>query len=197
METIMAGRSNTKARDEILEMLMEDHRRAKRAFRDGEKMKEEEDTDSLEQLVQQTCAELTVHATLEEELFYPALRGEIKEEELLDEAEVEHASAKALIAELEAMDCSDPKFSATFKVLGEYIKHHIKEEEGEMFGQLSRTGVQWEALQQEMQQRRAELMQQQGLVQDDAESEKQPAREGSNRRGRSRKHDVAEEETAE
>lgn len=194
----MAGRSNTKARDEILEMLMEDHKRVKRAFRDAEKIKEEEDEEALEQLVQQTCAELTVHATLEEELFYPALREEIKDTELLDEAEVEHESAKALIAELEQMDASDPKFSATFKVLGEYVKHHIKEEEGEMFAQLSRTGVQWEALQQEMQQRRQELMQQQGLMDEAAEGEAELAREASGRRGRGRsKQTVAEEETAE
>jgi hypothetical protein len=194
----MAGRSNTKARDEILEMLMEDHRRAKRAFREAEKMKEEEDEESLEQIVQQTCAELTVHATLEEELFYPALREGIKDTELLDEAEVEHGSAKALIAELEQMDSSDPKFAATFKVLGEYIKHHIKEEEGEMFGQLSRTGVRWEALQQEMQRRREELMQQQGLIDQSEESEQESAREDSSRRGRRRsKQDVAEEEIME
>ena len=194
----MAGRSNTKARDEIIEMLMEDHRRAKRAFRDGEKMKEEDDIGSFEQIVQQTCAELTVHATLEEELFYPALRGEIKEEGLLDEAEIEHSSMKALIAALEQTDCSDPKFAAMFTVLGEYVKHHIKEEENEMFGQLSRTGVQWEALQQEMQRRREELMQQQGLAPGSTESEKESALRGSSRRARSRsKQDVAEEETAE
>jgi hemerythrin-like domain-containing protein len=160
---------------------MEDHRRAKRAFREAEKMKEEEDEESLEQIVQQTCAELTVHATLEEELFYPALREGIKDTELLDEAEVEHGSAKALIAELEQMDSSDPKFAATFKVLGEYIKHHIKEEEGEMFGQLSRTGVQ-----------------QQGLIDQSEESEQESAREDSSRRGRRRsKQDVAEEEIME
>ena len=67
--------------------------------------------------------------------------GGIKETDLLDEAEVEHASAKELIAQLESMTAEDPKFAATFKVLGEYVKHHIKEEEGEMFEQLERTRV--------------------------------------------------------
>ena len=193
----MAGRGNAKARNEILEMLMEDHKRVKRAFRDGEKLTEQEDDDGLEQIVRQTCAELTVHATLEEELFYPALRKEIRETDLLDEAEVEHTSAKTLIAELEQMDSSDPKFAATFKVLGEYVKHHIHEEEGELFPQLGRTGVRWEALQQEMQRRREELMAENGLA-DRAEAEDKEATLSGSRRGRGRrKEEMPEEETAE
>ena len=194
----MAGRGNAKARNEIIEMLMEDHKRVKRAFRDGEKQTEQDDDDALEQIVRQTCAELTVHATLEEEVFYPALREEIRQTDLLDEAEVEHASAKALIAELEQMDSSDPKFAATFKVLGEYVKHHIREEESELFPQLGRTGVRWEALQQEMQRRRKELMAKNGLADKAAaENEKRTSASGSSRgRGR-RSEDMPEEETAE
>ncbi len=71
-------------------MLMEDHKRVKRAFRDGEKQTGQEDDDGFEQIVRQTCAELTVHATIEEELFYPALRKEIRETDLIEEADVEH-----------------------------------------------------------------------------------------------------------
>lgn len=147
----------------MIEMLTEDHQRVKRAFREAEKLADQEDMESLEQLVRQTCAELEVHANLEEEVLYPALRKAIKEPELIDEAEVEHGSAKQLIAQLEGMSADDPKFAATFKVLGEYVKHHIKEEESEMFEQLNRTGIQWEALLQEMQEMRAHLMREQGL----------------------------------
>ena len=194
----MAGRGNAKARNEILEMLMEDHKRVKRAFRDGERLTEQEDVDGLEQIARQTCAELTVHATLEEELFYPALRKEIRETDLLDEAEVEHTSAKTLIAELEQMDASDPKFAATFKVLGEYVKHHIREEEGELFPQLGRTGVRWEALQQEMQRRRGELMAANGLAdQAEAADEEAASASGSRRERSRRKEEMSEEETAE
>ena len=194
----MAGRGNAKARNEIIEMLMEDHKRVKRAFRDGEKQTEEDDDDALEQIVRQTCAELTVHATLEEEVFYPALRKEIRQTDLLDEAEVEHASAKSLIAELEQMDSSDPKFAATFKVLGEYVKHHIREEEGELFPQLGRTGVRWEVLQQEMQRRREELMAENGLSEKaEADDEERTPASGP-RRGRGRRsEEMPEEETAE
>jgi hemerythrin-like domain-containing protein len=199
----MASRGNSKAKNDIIEMLMEDHKRAKRAFREGEKLSEQEDREALEQLVQQTCAELQVHATLEEELFYPALREGIKQTDLIDEAEVEHASAKELIAQLEAGDAEDPKFVATFKVLGEYIKHHIKEEEGEMFAQLERSRIQWEPLLQEMLERREQLMEEHGLMEaDEEEGEDEAAEQSSSSRaaknGRGRKsQEVAEEETAE
>lgn len=70
---------------------------------------------------------------MEEELFYPAARKALGDEELMNEAEIEHDSAKALIRRLERMQPDDPKYVATFTVLGEYVKHHVKEEESEMF----------------------------------------------------------------
>jgi hemerythrin-like domain-containing protein len=166
----MASRGNSKAKNDIIEMLTDDHQRVKRAFRDAEKLAEQEDMESLEQLVRQTCAELQVHAQVEEDLLYPAVREAIKEPELVDEAEIEHASAKDLIAQLENMTGGDPKFAATFKVLGEYVKHHIKEEESEMFEQLNRTGIEWEPLLQEMQELRSQLMQEHGLAEAGADA---------------------------
>jgi hemerythrin-like domain-containing protein len=166
----MASRGNSKAKNDIIEMLTDDHQRVKRAFRDAEKLAEEKDMESLEQLVRQTCAELEVHAQIEEDVLYPAMREAIKKPELVDEAEVEHASAKDLIAQLEDMTADDPKFAATFKVLGEYVKHHIKEEESEMFDQLNRTGIEWEPLLQEMQAMRSQLMQEHGLVEAEADA---------------------------
>jgi hypothetical protein len=154
-------------------MLMEDHKRVKRAFREAEKLAEAEDTEALQELVEQTCAELQVHATLEEEIFYPAVREAVKEEELVDEAEIEHMSAKELIAQIEGMQPEEPKYAAAFKVLGEYVKHHIKEEEGEMFKQLERARVQWEPLLQEMQERRVELLAEHGLEEVDEGAEEE------------------------
>ena len=86
-----------------------------------------------QELARTICQELTVHATIEEEIFYPAVRAAIKDNDLLDEAEVEHASCKELIAQIEASDTSDSKFDAKVTVLGEYIDHHVKEERSEMF----------------------------------------------------------------
>lgn len=163
----MTSRGNSKAKNDVIEMLTADHQRVKRAFREAQKMEEREDMESLEQLVRQTCAELKVHAQIEEDVFYPAVREAIKEPELVDEAEVEHFTAKELIGQLEVMAAEDPKFAATFKVLGEYIKHHIKEEESEMFEQLNRTRIQWEPLLQEMQELRSQLMMEQGLAEEE------------------------------
>ena len=154
-----ASRANSNARAEIIETLTADHKRVRKAFRDFGKMDAEEDPEGCEALVNQTLAELEVHTSLEEELFYPSVRGALKEADLVDEAEVEHMSAKQLIEQLRAMSPGDDKYSATFTVLGEYVNHHIKEEEREMFPQLERTrGVDWATLQQEMETRREELM---------------------------------------
>jgi hemerythrin superfamily protein len=85
------------------------------------------------ELAREICQELTVHATIEEEIFYPALRAALKETDLLAEAEVEHAGAKDLIAQIEATEEVDEMFDAKVKVLGEYIDHHVKEERNEIF----------------------------------------------------------------
>ena len=165
------------------------------AFREAEKLDAEEDGEELKEIVDQTCAELEVHAQLEEELFYPAAREALKEQDLIDEAEVEHGSAKALIAQLRQMSPDDEKYAATFKVLGEYINHHVKEEENEIFpGLQGRPGVQWEELQEQMETRREQLMSEKGLEQDgdeeiddaeSAETEGTGSRSGATRGGRS------------
>ena len=167
----MASSKNASAaRKEVLDMLIEDHKRAKKLFREFEKLSED-DAEERESLVSLACAELKLHTQLEEDCFYPALRGKLKEEDLLEEAEVEHASAKQLIEQLDAMDAEEPKFAATFKVLGEYVKHHIKEEESEMFEQAQKARIDWSALLEQMTQRRMELEMELGLADDDAEGE--------------------------
>jgi hypothetical protein len=84
-------------------------------------------------LAEQIRAELTVHTTIEEEIFYPAAREVLDEEDLLDEAAVEHASAKELVGQIQGGSPDDDKWDAKVTVLGEYIKHHVKEEQNEMF----------------------------------------------------------------
>lgn len=158
------------ARKEILDMLIEDHKSAKKLFREFEKLSEQ-DLEERESLVSLACTELKLHTQLEEECFYPALRGALKEQDLLEEAEVEHASAKQLIDQLDSLDADDPRFAATFKVLGEYVKHHIKEEENEMFEQCQRAKVDWSALLDQMTARRAELETELGLAEDAADME--------------------------
>jgi hemerythrin-like domain-containing protein len=168
----MASRNSSTARSEIIEELKEDHKRVKQAFRQAEKLDAEEDGEELREIVEQTCGELEVHARLEEEVFYPAAREVLKDEQLIDEAEVEHGSAKALIAQLRGMGPDDEKYAATFKVLGEYINHHVREEENEIFpGLEGRPGAQWEEVRDQMTTRREQLMAEMGLVQEAEEGE--------------------------
>jgi hypothetical protein len=169
-----AGKNASAARKEVLDMLIEDHKSVKKLFREFEKLDIEDDSEEAESLIALTCAELKLHTQLEEECFYPAVRDALKEEDLVDEAEVEHMSAKQLIEQLEKMDIQEPKLAATFKVLGEYVKHHIKEEESEMFPQLQRAKIDWEQVLGQMMQRRSELELELGLAEDEAMTDEEP-----------------------
>lgn len=152
------SRANTTARTEVLDQLKEDHKRVKKAYREFTKLDLDQDPGRCEALVRQVLAELSVHAALEEELLYPAARDAIAEPDLIDEAEVEHESAHALMGQLKSMDAQDEKFAARFTVLCKYVMHHVKEEESELFPQLENARIDWESLAREMSERRAQLM---------------------------------------
>ena len=140
-----------------VELLKEQHDKVKKAFKEFEKL-DREDTETQKQLVQTVCEDLKVHTTLEEELFYPAAREAIDDEDLMNEAQVEHETAKMLIEQLENMGPDDPNFRATFSVLGEYVLHHVKEEEGEMFPEVKKTDLDLEELGGRMRARMEDLM---------------------------------------
>jgi len=150
------AKSKAKAAGAI-EMLKEDHEKVKKAFKEFEKL-DREDTEAAQQLVQTVCEDLKVHTTLEEEIFYPAAREALEDEDIMNEAQVEHETAKMLIEQLENMGADDPNYHATFTVLGEYVQHHIKEEEGEMFPQVKKTELDLEELGARMKSRKEELM---------------------------------------
>jgi len=140
-----------------LELLKEDHAKVKQSFKEFEKM-DHEDKATMQEMVRGVCAELKAHTTIEEEIFYPAVRAAIEDEDLMNEAQVEHASAKDLIAQLEGMQADDPLFSATFRVLGEYVLHHVKEEESEMFSQVRKAKLDLEELGAKMMARKQQLL---------------------------------------
>ena len=108
------------------------------------------------------CKELTVHAQLEEEIFYPAVREGIDGDALMNEAMVEHAEAKGLIAQIQAMQASNPMYEALMTVLGENIEHHIEEEQKDMFPKVKKLNLDLEELGLEMAGRKETLMEKQG-----------------------------------
>jgi Hemerythrin HHE cation binding domain len=160
------AKSKAKATGAV-EILKEQHDKVKKAFKQFDKL-DREDTEAQQQLVQTTCEDLKLHTTLEEELFYPALREAIDDEDILNEAQVEHETAKMLIEQLENMGADDPNFHATFTVLGEYVNHHVEEEEGEMFPQAKKTDLDFEELGTRMKQRKGELM---GAIEEEEKEE--------------------------
>ncbi len=158
MPSTRITRAATTARTEILDQLKEDHKSVKKAYRQFQKLDVSEDSAECEALVTQVLDELTVHAALEEEILYPAARSVMDDEDLIDEAEVEHESVHTFIEQLRGMSPEDEKYAARFTVLCEYVLHHVKEEEGEMFPQLESVKLDWETLSAQMTARRAELM---------------------------------------
>ena len=131
-----------KASTDAIALLTNDHKEVKALFKQYDQLVEGASggDDERQALAEQICQMLTVHATIEEELFYPAAREALGDDEaLVDEADVEHASAKELIAQIEGSSPQDDHYDAMVKVLGEYINHHVREEEGEMFPKLKRT----------------------------------------------------------
>ena len=115
--------------------------------------------DDKEQRVVAICVELTVHATVEEEIFYPAAREAMSDDDsdMLDEAEVEHSTVKELVDQLSAMSPAEALYDAKVKVLSEYVKHHVQEEEEKLFPALRETDLDLEALGAEIAQRKQEL----------------------------------------
>ncbi len=110
------------------------------------------------QIVAQICQELTVHTQIEEEIFYPAVKAALKDKELVPEANVEHASVKDLIAQVQGVPPGGEMYDARVKVMGEFVKHHVKEEQNEMFPKAKKTKLDMVELGARMLQRKQELM---------------------------------------
>lgn len=161
--------NKSRAHDAIA-LLTADHRKIKGLFSRFEKLMEREDAeDEKAHLATQICNELTVHAQVEEQIFYPAVREAIDDDDLMDEADVEHAGARELIAQIETTQPGDELFDAKVVVLGEQVDHHVKEEEGEMFPQVREARVDTAALGEKMLERKLELMAELGLPSQDEE----------------------------
>lgn len=148
--------ATTKTQDAVA-LLKADHKEVHAMFEEYEGLGDRANV-SKNKLVAKICKALKIHTQIEEEIFYPAVREASKDtEDMVDEAVVEHASAKDLIAQLEEMDPEDDLYDAKVKVLGELIDHHVEEEEEEMFPKARKLKLDMDALGDEMAMRRDEL----------------------------------------
>ena len=142
---------------DAIKLLKDDHKEVKAWFDAFDKT---DDDAKKQDLANKFCKALTVHAQIEEEIFYPAAYDALDKDgdDLLDEAEVEHASAKDLIAQIEASKVGEALFDAKVTVLGEYIAHHVEEEEGELFPECRDSSMDLKGLGTQLAARKAELM---------------------------------------
>lgn len=142
-------------RQDATTLLRADHKLVNDLFAEYEKARS---ANKKKQLVAQICSELSVHAQVEEEIFYPEVKRALKDKELIPEATVEHATLKDLIAQVEGIEPDGEMFDAKIKVLAEYVTHHVKEEQNEMFPKAKETDLDMKALGDQLSERKAELM---------------------------------------
>ena len=145
------------SKTDALSMLKADHDKVRKMFKDFEKL-DSGDSEEKAQLVKQACTELKVHSQVENEIVYPAIRESIHDDELMDEALVEHQLSEELISQLEQMQPGDDMYDAKFIVLGEYVDHHIAEEQKEMFPKARKAKIDLVGLGERIAQRKNELM---------------------------------------
>lgn len=142
-----------------LSLLKTDHEEVSALFEKYEKGKSRRAEPAKAALAKKICDALAVHAQIEEEIFYPACRDEVDDaEDLLAEAKIEHQSLKELIAKIEKEEVGTEEFDAQVKVLGEYVKHHVKEEQGELFPMVRKSDMDLAEIGERLTARKQELM---------------------------------------
>jgi hypothetical protein len=159
------------------QMIRRDHKKVEGLF---EKFDQAKKAEAKKKICEQVIEELEVHAKLEEEIFYPAVRKHIGEEDMLDEAKQEHQEAKQIMARLKSIDADEDEFEETFSELVDAIKHHVEEEEGEMLPKADESEMDLDGYGEEMAQRKKEL-----LGQASKASKKQSAKKTGGRKPKS------------
>jgi hemerythrin superfamily protein len=129
----------TAVKHDVIVLLKNDHDEFKRMFKQFDKLAEKGDTKAKVKIANQVCAEIIAHSMAEEEVFYPGARSATEDDAMINEGIVEHDNAKDLIAQIQDMDPADPMYDAKVTVLGEYITHHVDEEEEEMFPEVRKS----------------------------------------------------------
>jgi hemerythrin-like domain-containing protein len=148
--------------EDACDLLEADHDAVKEMFSEYNELIEDQEggsnnSEDRRLLAEKICQALTVHAQIEEEIFYPGVREGVDDDLMMDEARVEHASAKGLIAQIQEMDPENPVYDAMVRVLGEYVDHHIEEEQNEIFPRARESDVDLTQMREQMMARKQEL----------------------------------------
>src|SRR3979411_3050354 len=149
---------------DAIALLKSDHKKVKALFSEFDKLKADGANEDKAAIVAQICKELKSHTAIEEEIFYPAVRKAIEDSDLLDEALVEHAGAKDLIAQLEDAAADDDLYNAKVTVLGEQIEHHVQDEEVSIVPKTKKSKIDTVALGAKMMKRKMALMDEMGVA---------------------------------
>jgi hemerythrin superfamily protein len=150
--------------NDAITLLKRDHKIVDRLFAMFDEARDRRDKKAV---AYKLCRVLAVHMAIEEELLYPKAHKALRDDNQVNEAEVEHLSAKVLIADIDSLHVADEKYDATVAVLGEYIRHHVKEEETSMFPQLRQTDLDFEFIGTQLAARRLELLAQEQINEED------------------------------
>ena len=156
-QTSSRNKERQQASRNAFDVLEQDHREVEEWFDEYDELKDS-DEDRKAELAEKICLALKIHAQIEEEIFYPRAREATKDDDLIDEAIVEHATVKNMIGEIEEMDVGEELYDAKIRVLGEMVKRHIREEEEELFPELQSAKVDLDAVGKELAERKEELM---------------------------------------
>jgi len=152
------------ARDDVLGLLRGEHDRLLEEFREFDRLQSLQANQACQRVAQRTFAALKVLASVEQQLFYPAVHPAISDTDLIDQSQIEHARIQRLVAKLEEAEPTQSTYRRCFRTLGEYVRRHVHDEEQELFSILGRVTIDWEQLYEKMTSRRAELAEDLGVA---------------------------------
>jgi hypothetical protein len=156
--------SDTAARNEVMRILHADHVRVLQEFREYERLESQHARQACQRVAQRTFAELKVLTAIEQQVFYPAVHDAVAGTDLIDQSQIEHARIQRVVAELECVEPSLAAYWRRFRTLGEYVRRHVEDEEGELFPMLACVPIDWQQLREKMASRRAELAEDLGVA---------------------------------
>ena len=162
-----------------IQLLKRDHKKVEGLF---DKFEQTKKADGKRKICEQVIQELEIHAKLEEEIFYPAVKKHVGEEDLLEEAKQEHQQAKEIMRELKNLNSEDTEFEEKFAELVEGVKHHVEEEEGEMFPKVEESDMELQEYGDRMVERKEELMAQNKPAKAQKKTGKRKTKSSSSRR---------------